>query len=53
MPRGDGSRSRMIAIVRTLGAPVTDAEGNAASNRRESGAPDRAVTVDVICQTVG
>mmetsp|Transcript_5216 Transcript_5216/g.19489 ORF Transcript_5216/g.19489 Transcript_5216/m.19489 type:complete len:274 (+) Transcript_5216:349-1170(+) len=54
-PRGMGSSSRMTCIARTLGAPVTEPQGNSAANASASVSPGRltAVTVDVICQTVG
>ena len=53
-PRGESSRSRMICIVRTLGAPVTDPHGNSARSTSAVLRPGsrRAVTVDVICHTV-
>ena len=40
-------------MVRTFGAPVTDADGWSAANTASSGAADRAFTSDVICQTFG
>ncbi len=40
-------------MVRILGAPVTDADGNVAANTSASGAVERAVTEEVICQTLG
>ena len=41
----------MICIVPTLGAPVTDADGNSAARISSRGAVVRAVTEEVICQT--
>ena len=43
----------MIPIVRTLGAPVIDADGKIAPRISSSGAPVSAQTVEVICQSVG
>ena len=53
-PRGESSRSRMISMVRTLGAPVTDPHGNSARSASVAETPwrSRAVTVEVICHTV-
>ena len=54
-PRGEGSRSRISCMARTLGAPVTEPQGNNAAKTSVSVVPDRvrACTSDVICQTVG
>ena len=52
-PRGSGSRSRMICMVRTLGAPVIEAQGNTAFRIEEREASVRAATREVICHTVG
>ena len=44
----------MISIVRFFGAPVTEAQGKSAVRiTPESGARVRAVTVEVICRSVG
>ena len=52
-PRGAPSSSRMIRVVRTFGAPVTDPQGKRASKIPPSPISSRslAVTVEVICQT--
>ena len=43
----------MIAMVRTLGAPVIEALGNRWRRISVTGAGVWAVTVEVICNTVG
>ena len=43
----------MKRIVAGFGAPVTEAQGNRAPNSSGSRASETAVTVEVICQTVG
>ena len=45
----------MISIVRTLGAPVTDPQGNTARSRSHSDVAGRSVASirDVSCHTVG
>jgi hypothetical protein len=54
-PRGASSSSAMSCMARTLGAPVTDPQGNSA--RKMSWKPtsgrNSALTVEVICQSVG
>ena len=52
-PRGVVSRSAMNFIVLTLGAPVIDAQGNNADMICVNEASVCAVTVEVICSTVG
>jgi hypothetical protein len=54
-PRGADSSARIICMARTLGAPVTEPQGNSAANTSESRMPARvrACTSDVICHTVG
>ena len=52
-PRGVVSISAMIPMVLTFGAPVIDAHGKSAARTPSSDPGTRAVTVDVICRTVG
>ena len=54
-PRGAGSSVRTICMARTLGAPVTEPQGNSAANTSARQIPGRvrARTSDVICHTVG
>ena len=51
--RGVVSSSAMILIVLTFGAPVMDAHGKSALKISVSDALVFALTVDVICQSVG
>ncbi len=53
-PRGESSSSAMSCIVRTLGAPVTDPQGNSARNTSTSdvAVSSSADTVEVSCHTV-
>ena len=46
-PRGPISKSRMIRLVRTFGAPVIDAAGKSAQSNSKSDASLRARTVEV------
>ena len=54
-PRAWGSSWWIICMARTLGAPVTEPQGNSAANRSARLLPERlrATTSDVICHTLG